>query len=172
MTTEGRFKGKYAGGIQFGIASTGTDQIALDLALDNGETVTTVLPFTDASAQYSIQRIRALGWKGRDLGAISESELTEDVDVEVKSESYQGKSRIRVEIMTGGRFVFEKPMNLAQRKSFAARFSAFAAGSPPPARSAAPPPARNAQRPPPVDPQAGEGWGDSRDQNPNDEIPF
>jgi hypothetical protein len=70
MITAGGYKGKAVKGkTQLGETETGTLQIAIDMALKNssGElvgTMTTFLYFTDKSAVYSFERLRALGWKG------------------------------------------------------------------------------------------------------------
>ena len=71
MITAGQYKGKaIKGKTQLGETDgNGTLQIAIDMALKNsaGESVgsmTTFLFFTDKSAVYSFERLRALGWKG------------------------------------------------------------------------------------------------------------
>lgn len=120
----GVYKGRgIAGSEQYGATSNGNDQIALDLALaDIGETATTFLIFTDKSAEFSIQRLRALGWQGDDLSDLTGIDRNE-VDVEIKYEVWEGKERMRVQILTGGgRVVLQQTMDTKAKKAFAAKF--------------------------------------------------
>ena len=58
------------GSDQFGFAKTGTEQVSIDLELiEIGQTVTTILMFSDAATPYSIDRLKALGWEGGDTFA-------------------------------------------------------------------------------------------------------
>lgn len=70
-------------------------------------TVQTFLPLTQRAIPFSIERLRALGWKGtdiRDLAGIDQA----DVDVDVAYEDFQGEEQLRVEILTGAGFSFDK----------------------------------------------------------------
>src|SRR5208337_1473042 len=108
----GRFKARgIAGSQQYGEAGANkTLQIAVDLNIpDLGRSVTTFLYFSTAAKPYSIERLRALGWKGNDIRDLSGIDANE-VDVEVRSEPYEGKQQWRVEILTGpGRVVLAAP---------------------------------------------------------------
>lgn len=129
----GVYKGRGIGGSeQYGASSKGNDQIAVDLVLgDIGESVTTFLPFTDKAAQYSIERLRALGWEGDDLSNLKGIDKNE-VDVEVKYETWEGKERMKVQILTGGgRVVMQQTMDAQSKKAFAAKFRGLAVSSKP-----------------------------------------
>lgn len=127
----GIYKGRgIAGSEQYGCTSNNNDQIAVDLALkDIGEQVTTFLVFTEKSAEYSIERLRAMGWEGDDLSNLAGLDRNE-VDVEVKYEEYQGKMQMRVQVLTGGgRVVLQNAMDDKAKKAFAARFRGLAVSS-------------------------------------------
>jgi hypothetical protein len=127
MSGKGRYKCKgIAGSQQFGLAGDKeTPQIAVDLAFPDGSSMTTFLFFSPGAAPYSFQRLTALGWKGN--GAKDLTDLTgidaNEVDVEVREEVFDGKTRLKAEILTGpGRVMIEKTVDPA---SFAARVAAL-----------------------------------------------
>lgn len=126
----GIHKGRGTMGIQYGTTTNGHDQIVIDLALSElGETVSTFLIFSDAAAPYAIERLRAMGWIGDDLSDLTGIDQNE-VDVEVKYEMYDGKERMRVQILTGGgRVVLQNTMDDKGKKAFAAKFKGLAAAS-------------------------------------------
>jgi hypothetical protein len=121
-----------AGSEQYGVTSNGNDQVVLDLELfDIGEMVSTFLVFTDAAAQYSIDRLRALGWSGADLSNLSGIDQNE-VEVRVKYDVYKGEEKMKVEILTGGsRVKLQDQMDDRAKKAFAAKFSSYTRGSAP-----------------------------------------
>lgn len=127
MAGKGRYKAKgIEGSQQYGLAGDKeTPQIAVDLMFPDGSSITTFLFFSAGAAPYSFQRLTALGWKGK--GAQDLANLTgigtNEVDVEVREEEYDGKVRLKAEILTGpGRVVIEKTVDPA---SFAARVGAL-----------------------------------------------
>jgi hypothetical protein len=144
MAGKGRHKGKgIMGSQQYGLAGDKeTPQIAIDLAFPDGSSMTTFLFFSAGSAQYSFQRLAALGWKGK--GAQDLANLTgidaNEVDIEVKEETYDNKTRLKAEILVGpGRVIIEKTVDPA---SFAARVAALvgnAGGAEPAAGPVKPP---------------------------------
>lgn len=144
MAGKGRYKCKgIAGSQQYGLAGDKeTPQIAIDLAFPDGSSMTTFLFFSPGSAQYSFQRLTALGWKGKgpnDLGNLTGID-TNEVDIEVREETFEGKTRLKAEILTGpGRVVIEKTVDPA---SFAARVAALVgnAGATEPAAGPVKPP--------------------------------
>lgn len=100
--------------------NTGTETVAIDIELPQvGRTVTTFLYFTDKAEKQAIERLRALGWDGSDdFRGISANE----VDVQVKYETYQGAEKMKVEIVTGaGRVVLRDTMNDQQKRGFMAK---------------------------------------------------
>lgn len=125
----GIYRGRgVAGSEQYGVTNNGTDQIAIDMDLDGGHRVTTFLYFSDKSAKYSIQRLRALGWQGSDLTNLSGIDAN-DVDVEIKYEEFQGEMKMKVNIVAGGTVTLDKPLDDKGKKAFAARFKALASES-------------------------------------------
>ena len=88
----GTYKGRgIAGSEQYGVTSNGNDQVVVDLNLvDLGESVSTFLNFSEAAAQYSIDRLRALGWEGNDLSNLTGIDRNE-VMVSVKYETWEGR---------------------------------------------------------------------------------
>lgn len=118
-----------AGSEQYGSTTNGNDQIALNLDLfEIGQQVTTFLVFTDASAQFGIDRLRALGWEGDDLSNLAGIDKAE-AQVQIKYEEYQGKQQMRVQILTGGGVVLQNQMNDASKRAFAAKFKSLATAS-------------------------------------------
>lgn len=133
----GTYKGRgVVGSEQFGVTKNGNEQIVVDLdvALADGEVrrLSTFLYFSDAAAQYALDRLRALGWTGDDVTNLAGIDANE-VDVDVKYEMYDGEPKMRVEINTGGgRVKLTDQMNDKQKAGFAARMKAFAKGAPMP----------------------------------------
>lgn len=146
----GTYKGRaIAGTEQYGQTKHGNDQIVLDLdLLEIGEKVSTFLVFSDKSAPYSVERLRALGWNGNDLSNLTGIDRNE-VAVEVKYEMYQGDEKMKVQILTGGGVVLKDKLDDKGKKAFAARYAALAKSTPAPSAVAAAP-ARGAL-PAPVD---------------------
>ena len=147
----GTYRGKaIAGTEQYGQTSNGNDQIVLDLILtDTGEKVSTFLVFSEKSAPYSIDRLRALGWKGADLSNLDGIDANE-VDIEVKYELYQGDQKMKVQILTGGGVVLKDKLDDKGKRAFAAKYASLAKSAPvvsssperqSPQRGAATPPA-------------------------------
>lgn len=108
------------GSVQAGESSGGNNQLAIDLeCLDGpnqGMILTTFLVFSPAAKPYSLDRLKALGWKGGDTFAgISSNEVT----IDVRFELYEGEDKLKVEIMTGGgRVKLDKLMGDQQKRAF------------------------------------------------------
>lgn len=118
----GYYKGRaIVGSEQYGLTEKGGDQIALDIELVSGDRVTTLLYFTDAAAPYAIERLRACGWVGDDVTQLDGIEKNE-IDVQIKYETFEGKERMKADIATGGgRLTLSRPMDPQQKRAFAAR---------------------------------------------------
>jgi hypothetical protein len=120
----GTYRGRAIKGTeQYGQTSNGNDQIVIDLDLfEIGEKASTFLVFTDKAASYSIDRLRACGWKGEDLTNLDGIDANE-VDVEVKYEMYQGEQKMKVQILTGGGSVkLKDQLDDKGKKAFAAKY--------------------------------------------------
>jgi len=62
---------------------------------------TTPLYFSTEAAVYSWERLRALGMKGESIADLTGID-TNEVDVEARCESYEGKTNVKWQILTGG----------------------------------------------------------------------
>ena len=124
----GYYKGRaIPGSAQHGYAKDGvSEQIAVDLQLETGDRVTTVLSFNGGAVPYSIERLKALGWDGsNELNGIDRNE----VEVQIKYEVPPGKTEevMRAEIKTkSGRFTFNNQMNEQQKRGFMSNLSNLA----------------------------------------------
>jgi len=163
----GIYKGRgIAGSEQYGHTSKGNPQIAIDLATNAGR-LTTFLYFSDEAAPFSIERLRALGWEGDDLSSLVGIDRHE-VDVSVKYDVYQGKQQMKVEILSGGRFVMQQQMDDQAKRQFGASFKALASSM----RVGAPRPAApSGQRPPGPRPAPPPNNGNSYGGAPTDGAP-
>lgn len=90
----------------------------------------TYLYFTPASAELGAKRLRALGVVGNDLSTDFPGLGSVLADCVVKTEVYEGKSRQKLEIKTGGGAAFKAPMDPTQRRKFAATLSRFLSAVP------------------------------------------
>ncbi len=124
----GRYKAKpIAGSFQYGLSKNQNEQIAVDLLLSGGQTVTAFMNFSEAARPYSEERLVALGWGGPGT-AIDEALLINEVDVDISYRMYEGKEQVDVNIVTGGGKVKMKTtMEDAAKKAFLARLSGVAA---------------------------------------------
>jgi hypothetical protein len=143
MITAGGYKGRaIKGKTQLGETESGTLQIAIDMDLKNGTgesvgSMTTFLFFTDKSAVYSFERLRALGWQGKgpeDIGKLDDI-YTNEVPCTVEAPSpytdpKDGKTKMGVSKLTidtgAGTVVLSKPLTA---DNFAARLKAIMGNS-------------------------------------------
>lgn len=104
------------GSEQFGVAETSSAQVGIDLTIyppGRGErdafSMTTVLSFGGEAQKYSVDRLFALGWDGKDILKLDGIDRNE-VDVEVFFDNFEGRARPRVEIRTQamGTFKFKE----------------------------------------------------------------
>lgn len=88
----------------WGTSDNGNTQCAIDLWLPEIEkTVTTYLSFSEAAKAFSLEKLRAIGWDGSDTLPFVGIDRTEGT-CEIKYESFGGKTRMKAEIKTLGRF--------------------------------------------------------------------
>ncbi len=118
------------GSMQFGQSSKGNDQIAIDLLLDSGETVTAFLNFSEAARPYSEERLVALGWAGAGH-PLDEAELHKEVEVDIGYRDYQGKQQMDVNIVgSGGRVKLKSTMDDGQKNAFLERLTGIKKDAP------------------------------------------
>jgi len=141
MIPAGQYEGKaIKGKVQLGETDKGSLQIAVDMELFDAQSqsmgsMTTFLYFTDASAVYSYERLRLLGWKGTGPEDIDKLSDIFDAKVPVRvtaPESYKAadgtmkNGASKLEILTGsGTVVLNKPLDVG---TFKARLKAIGGG--------------------------------------------
>jgi hypothetical protein len=141
MISAGQYEGKaIKGKVQLGETPTGTLQIAIDMELfDKGQSVgsmTTFLYFSDASAVYSYERLRLLGWIGAGpedidkLDGIFENrvpcQVTAPAPYRDPKDGSQKMGASKLEILAGsGTVVLNKPLDAG---TFKARLRAIGGG--------------------------------------------
>lgn len=163
----GFYKGRaLAGSEQYGTTKQGTEQLAIDIAIPSvNMTLTTFLYFTKAAAPYALERLRACGWKGSDLANLAGIEANE-IDVQLRYETYDGKESLKCDIaIGGGRVKLDAPMSEAQKRAFAARMKAVIGGAAQAAQQR--PPTQQNRRPP-----ANPGYDPNAGAQDGDDIPF
>lgn len=126
---DGIYKGKgVEGGVQWGEKDNGNLELILDLMLETDDGPVkgqTFLYMTESAAPYSIERLKALGWKGESYADLHSLAGIGDkiVDVQKFSQVYEGKPQHKLQIVSGGgRFETKKPVD---PKLFAARVAAI-----------------------------------------------
>jgi hypothetical protein len=135
------------GKVQLGETPNGTLQIAIDMELFRDQksigSMTTFLYFTDASALYSYERLRLLGWKGagpEDIDKLDDiftnkvpCQVTAPVPYKDPKDGSQKMGASKLEIVAGsGTVTLSKPLDAG---SFKARLRAIggSGGGPAPA---------------------------------------
>lgn len=103
-------------------------QIALDFDLRDAQgrdvgSITIAMSLAKKALPYTIERLRACGWMGRNILDLSGvDELAPQVDVFIQKD-LKGRDQLRAEIMTGGgalTFKLKTPIDLARLDAFAA----------------------------------------------------
>jgi len=119
-----------AGSEQFSPDTNGNLIIGLDMLLDDGETMTVTFPFAGKAPEYSMKKLRMLGWTGDDVTALTNIDANE-VDVRVYEETYEGKTQTKCEIVFGGgSFKFKNQLDDRGKKAFAAQLRGLAKSIP------------------------------------------
>jgi hypothetical protein len=129
----GFYRGRaVADGVQYGFTKSGAEQIVIEIEIPAiRRSFSTFLFFSDAAAPFAIERLRACGWTGDDLGNLSGIDRNE-IDVQLKYETFEGKERLKCEIATGGgRVKLDNVMDDKQKRAFAARMKGLLKGDAP-----------------------------------------
>ena len=192
MIQDGYYKARATGRVNMGYSANDVRGIGVECdIIDNDGTIlgqmTSWMYFTANTLEMNAQRLRALGVVGDDLSVEPIPGLGSVLaQCQVKTETYEGKQRQKLEIKTSGGAVFKHEMDEAGRRKFAAQFRSYLAKAPvvagataagqaklPAQRQAAPASdfgapangARRQQQPPP-------DAGDAYEPGPDDDIPF
>lgn len=109
----------------FGVASTGTDQIALLFRLTDGpwkgREVTWFGTFTEAAIEYTLEALANVGWDGKDVRTMKDAlKRGTRVNLVFATEEYNGETRSRPRFINkaGIRFGAAGPMSKEQRNGF------------------------------------------------------
>lgn len=112
------------------VTKNGVDRVTVKLRLDNGDgespdvEVSAYLYFTEKSASFSFDRMKALGWNGV-MDGKWEGIGSKEAECIVDYETYNGAEQMRVEIKTGKSRVEQLPP--ADQAAFVARLNKLAA---------------------------------------------
>jgi len=109
--------------VQFGETESGKPQMILLADVPDLGTFSVPLFFSAEAAPYSIPKLRAAGWTGKDLSDLT-GLGTKDVLITIKKEMFEGKERLKVDLAGGGGFSPAKPLD---QKTFAAKVAAITA---------------------------------------------
>ena len=128
MLAPGNYRGRPVRAA-LGITSKGTEQIAVEFELIEpaGERMTWYGFFTEATTDRTIESLRHCGWQGVDLSVFIEGEqlpagFDREVDLVVKHEEYEGKTRARIAwVNSGGGLAMKNVMDKVQGQTFAER---------------------------------------------------
>jgi hypothetical protein len=116
-------------------AKTGTVQLVLGFEVvqegdQKGNTIVGFFPCTENSMAYTVEKMRALGWKGVDLDDIS-TLGSEDADIVVKAETYGGETRFKVAFVNRPGATLAAPLDDDKRKAFAQKMRSMIVGMDP-----------------------------------------
>jgi hypothetical protein len=131
----GYYQGRVvAGEGTFGETKKGDVEAVIPMSITGGdleapERVTVRLYFSEKAEEYSVKKLRALGWKGGDL---TFADCPNEVTVAVKYETWEGVERMKCDIALGGG---TKPLEPAKARAFAARLAGLV-GTPAAAKGA------------------------------------
>jgi len=123
------------GSEQYSADSKGELLLAIDMQFEGGEAegtvMTATLSFSGKAAEYSVKKLRAMGWTGNDVSNLDGIDAT-PVQVRVFTETFDGKSTQKCDIAIGGggTFRFKAACDDRQKKAFAAKYRGIAAGIP------------------------------------------
>lgn len=141
MSTElipvGKYKAR-AKSWDLGTTDTGKEQIAVlfDLLSPGyeGRSIPWYGYFTDAALQFTVETMRACGWRGIDLDSLDGLDANE-VNLTIEHDTYNGVTRARVKWVNNGGALLKNKLEGQARKEFAHRMRGAIAGLRPQAES-------------------------------------
>ena len=142
---DGVYDCKATGKVEYGISSNGTDQIAVEIDILDGKLEslgrrTVYLSFSQAAAQYAIEKLRALGFSGTrldDLVGLGTTTARCSGKTE-RDNDRDGNPRERQswDVFGGSGKAFKTEMSDKDKARLADRFAAMLGGEAPPPRAA------------------------------------
>lgn len=106
----------------FGETKKGDVEALFQVLLDTGDYVHVRLNFSEKAQKYSVDKLRALGWKGGDL---TFERCPNEVTIQIKYETYEGEERMKADIVTQG----VKPLTPDKARAFQAKMVGLLGGS-------------------------------------------
>lgn len=173
-----------AADIRFGVAGTGSEQIAVPFTLIDerlsGQTITWIGSFaSDKAIEITLKGLRATGWSSDELTDLAGvGSVDSDLVVEHEADRDSGQMRVRVRWVNpagGGRFKFKQELDRGSLSDLASRIKGHAVASREgqPSRSAALGAAPAGRRPTPVGRNGKAGDWDGQGADPGaDDLPF
>jgi hypothetical protein len=119
------------GSEQYAPADNGEPQIAVDMQIEGGDfegaSMTVVFSFSGKAPEYSIKKLRMMGWQGDNLEDLSGIDANA-IPVRVFDHTHNGKTYRKMEVVYGGegKFKFQKQMDARQKRGFAQAFMGLA----------------------------------------------
>jgi hypothetical protein len=136
MIPAGTYTAKATGSFDFGTAAQGTEQVAVEVEILEGEQAGRFMTwfgfFTDKTSERTVESLRLLGWQSDDISRL-EGLGSRRVAIVVEHETYQGKTSAKIQWINrlGGLGVkLKAPMDDAAKRKFAARMKSFAKAQP------------------------------------------
>jgi hypothetical protein len=144
---------------QFGHSKEkGTPQVAVVFEIlrgpDAGQKVTWMGYFTDKSTERTLKALRICGFTGDDLDTFADQRPTNEVQLILENETYDGKTRVKVAWVndpTFGGMRMENALSGSELRKFGAKFKSSLKAIPPVKTV-------EAKREPPSAAPEGEGW--------------
>ena len=136
MIPAGNYTAKATGSFDFGTAAQGTEQVAVEVEILEGEHSGNFMTwfgyFTERTSERTVESLRLLGWQGEDITKL-EGLGSRRVSIVVEHEEYQGKTSAKIQWVNrlGGLGVkLKAPMDDAAKRKFSARMKSFAKAKP------------------------------------------
>lgn len=137
LIAQGRYRAR-AVDAQLGLSKSNSEQVGIGFEiLDEGQYegwhITGFFSFSDAAADYTLEKMRNAGWQGDDVSDLSSLCPAEgECVIVIRHEEYEGKTQVKVAFVNKpgtGKVKMAAPLEGAAASSFAARMRAKAIAS-------------------------------------------
>lgn len=159
MLREGTYLARVSAFEGMTLSNNGVPQVAVQFTTNEGRIIAW-WSLSDKAVRYTFEKLRTCGWKGNDVSAITLEDLTNDVEIVVKHEEFNGEQRAKVTFVNpvGGGIKAGKPMSDVERKAYAQKLKGLAMAIAPVVSSA--PAAEQVKREPGDDSVRSDGFTD------------